>query len=52
MYGVKRATRNDPSHVSAVVMATQSMRMSRGKISDAYVQVIPCQVAQMMKALR
>ncbi|KAI1008871.1 hypothetical protein LB504_001321 [Fusarium proliferatum] len=26
---------NDPSHVSAVVMATQSMRMSRGKISDA-----------------
>lgn len=43
---------NEPSQVSAVVRETHSMRISRGKISLAYVHVIPCQVAQMMKAFR
>jgi len=35
MYGVDLAMMNDPSHVSAVVKATQSIRMSKGKISEA-----------------
>lgn len=35
MYGVDLAMMNDPNHVSAVVKATQSMRMSNGKISEA-----------------
>jgi hypothetical protein len=35
MYGVLRAMMNEPSQVSAVVSDTHSMRMSRGKISDA-----------------
>jgi hypothetical protein len=52
MYGVALAMMKEPSQVSAVVKETHSMRMSRGKISLAYVQVIPCQVAQMMNAFR
>lgn len=35
MYGVDLAMMNDPNHVSAVVKATQSIRMSSGKISEA-----------------
>ena len=35
MYGVDLAMMNDPNHVSAVVNATQSIRMSNGKISEA-----------------
>jgi peptidyl-tRNA hydrolase len=40
MYGVDLAMMKEPSQVSAVVRETQSMRMSRGKISLAYVHVM------------
>lgn len=35
MYRVGLAMMNDPSHVSVIVKATQSMWMSSGKISEA-----------------
>lgn len=42
MYGVVRLMMKDQSHWSAVVMATQSMRMSIGYISEHTTHVMPC----------